>query len=172
MGIEIERKFLVMNEDWRQLPLAASPRQFLQGYLALGGEGAPEVRVRVSSPLPGDMGREEAFLTIKGKGAVVRAEFEQPMAPSDARELLNLAQGIVLEKVRYAVQTDEGLVLEIDVYGGDLAGLVVAEVELPSVNTPFAPPAFLGAEVSEDRRYKNASLAAHGMPTAKRLRPG
>ena len=147
MGIEIERKFLVVGEGWRQ----GAGTRYSQGYL--NRDAQRTVRVRIAG--------ERAFLTVKGisKGAT-RSEFEYEIPIGDARQLLALADGPVIEKTRRVVE-HEGSRWEVDEFFGDNAGLVVAELELESEDQPFARPDWLGPEVTGDSRYYNSSLAAH-----------
>ena len=152
MPIEIERKFLIASEAWRTE--VASHSGIRQGYLAVTDTAA--VRVRIVDAA--------AFLTIKSAGpAISREEFEYSIPLGDAEALLALRTGRLIEKRRYIVPHG-ALRWEIDVFSGDLAGLVIAELELPSEGTAFARPAWLGAEVTGDPRYANAGLAAHGLP--------
>jgi adenylate cyclase len=149
MGIEIERKFLVVGSGWESAP----PVRFRQGYLS--ASPGCTVRVRVAGG--------EAFLTIKGEpkgeGKLTRLECEYAIPVQDAHTMLDeLASGIVIDKVRRMVDV-EGTTWEVDVFAGPNAGLVVAEVELPSEDAPFTRPAWLGAEVSGDPRFANARLA-------------
>lgn len=147
MGIEIERKFLVVGEGWRQ-PAGAQTR-FCQGYLSR--DPARTVRVRLAG--------ERAFLTIKGATTgATRAEFEYEIPPADARALLALCDGPVVDKIRH-VAVVEGMGWEIDEFLGANAGLVVAEIELQCEDQPFTRPAWLGREVTDDARYVNANLA-------------
>lgn len=159
MGREIERKFLVRGEAWRAA--AGKPRRLVQGYLALDAARAV-VRVRLEGGggvACGDGGR--GFLTVKGKNAgIVRAEYEYEIPAAEARELLALCAGVLIVKERYEVPAGDGLIWEIDVFGDAHDGLVIAEIELPHEDTPFARPDWLGAEVSGDRRYYNVALAA------------
>ncbi len=147
MGIEIERKFLVADDGWRQA--AASRTRFSQGYLSR--DPARTVRIRIAG--------DAAFLTIKGatRGAT-RAEFEYPVPLADAQQLLALCDGPVVEKVRHLCPV-EGMTWEVDEFLGANAGLVVAEIELADEAQAFARPAWLGAEVTGDGRYVNANLA-------------
>ena len=148
MAEEIERKFLVAGEGWRAA--AAGSRVLRQGYLALTERMALRVRI---------LDDAEALLTIKSaEPGTTRAEFEYPIPLADARDLLKLHVGLVIEKRRHIVPLD-GLTWEVDVFEGAHAGLVIAEVELPAADAPFARPDWLGREVTEDRRYYNASLA-------------
>lgn len=147
MGIEIERKFLVTGDGWRQ-PASAQTR-FSQGYLSR--DPARTVRVRLAG--------ERAWLTIKGatRGAT-RAEFEYEIPPADAAQLLAMCDGPVVDKIRHLCVFD-GMSWEVDEFLGANAGLVVAEIELQSEDQVFARPSWLGAEVTCDARYVNANLA-------------
>lgn len=147
MGIEIERKFLVTGDGWRQQ--AASQTRFSQGYLSR--EPARTVRVRIAG--------DAAFLTIKGAtSGATRAEFEYPVPLADAQQLLAMCDGPVVEKLRHLCPF-EGMTWEVDEFLGANAGLVVAEIELDTEGQAFACPAWLGAEVTGDARYVNANLA-------------
>jgi adenylate cyclase len=146
MAVEIERKFLVAGNAWQQAPGVV----YRQGYL--NRDKARTVRVRVAG--------DAAFLTVKGisRGAT-RAEFEYAIPLADAQQLLTLCDGPLIEKTRYVIPY-QGTTWEVDEFGGDNAGLVVAEVELLSEDQPFARPPWLGAEVTQDARYFNSSLAS------------
>ncbi len=147
MGIEIERKFLVTGDGWRQQ--AASRTRFSQGYLSR--DPARTVRVRIAG--------DAAFLTIKGATTgATRAEFEYAVPLADAQQLLALCDGPVVEKVRHLCPF-EGMTWEVDEFLGANAGLVVAEIELDAEGQAFARPAWLGTEVTGDARYVNANLA-------------
>ncbi|MBC7666599.1 MAG: CYTH domain-containing protein [Caulobacter sp.] len=146
MGIEIERKFLVVGDAWRQAPGTA----YAQGYL--NRDKQRTVRVRVVE--------DAAWLTVKGASVgATRAEFEYPIPVADAHELLALCDGPLVRKTR-RVLVHAGATWEIDEFEGDNAGLVVAEIELASEETHFEPPPWLGAEVTHDARYFNSNLAA------------
>ena len=147
MAIEIERKFLVLGDAWRQ----ANPLRLPQGYL--NRDKARTVRVRIAG--------EQAFLTIKGasRGAT-RAEFEYEIPLQDAEQLLALSDGPVVEKFRHVLDY-QGLTWEVDEFLGDNAGLVVAEVELASEAQPIELPDWVGEGVTHDVRYFNSNLAAH-----------
>jgi adenylate cyclase len=146
MAQEIERKYLLSAEHWRS-EISTSTR-IAQGYL----NDAPERTVRVR--IKGDKG----FLTIKGKNqGIARAEFEYAIPLVDAGELLKLCPN-VLDKTRHEIHRD-GFVWEIDEFAGDNAGLIVAEIELPTIDTEFAKPDWLGEEVSGDARYYNSALS-------------
>jgi adenylate cyclase len=148
LATEIERKFLVKNDGWRA---GAEPGiRFRQGYLA-GGDKA-SVRVRVEG--------ERGNLNIKGATlGVRREEFEYPIPLADANTMLDtLSSGRLVEKTRYCVPVG-GHVWEVDVFEGDNAGLVVAEIELDHEDEPFVMPEWAGEEVSHDPRYYNVCLA-------------
>jgi adenylate cyclase len=152
MGVEIERKFLVESEAWRDE--VASHSDIRQGYLAVTGGNT--VRVRIKD--------DAAFLTVKSAGpAIRRQEFEYPIPLNDAEALLALRCGRLIEKRRHVVPHG-ALRFEVDVFSGDLAGLVIAEIELPDETTAFVRPAWLGEEVTDDPRYANVSLATNGAP--------
>jgi adenylate cyclase len=147
MATEIERKFLVNGTQWRN----GTGTRIQQGYL--NRDKARTVRVRVRA--------DQAFLTVKGlnQGAS-RAEFEYEIPLADAKELLKLSDGPIIEKTRYVV-VHEGSKWEVDEFEGDNSGLVVAEIELQSQDEPFSRPPWLGREVTDDNRYYNSSLASH-----------
>ncbi len=147
MGVEIERKFRVLSQAWRD---RAGPAEAMrQGYLSLVPERT--VRVRVT----GDRG----FLTVKGRTVgATRAEYEYPIAVADALGMLELCLQPIVHKTRSRVPAGIGLWWEIDVFLGDNAGLVVAEIELASPDQAFERPPWLGQEVTHDPRYFNANL--------------
>lgn len=146
MAIEIERKFLLKNKDWKKL---ANQGQVLQqGYLSLD----PEKTVRVRTK------KDKGYLTIKGKGSSIsRQEFEYEIPLADAQALLELCQPSIIQKTRYIVPYQEHI-WEIDVFEGDNQGLVLAEVELQTEEESILLPSWVGTEVSEDKRYYNACL--------------
>ena len=149
MPREIERKFLLKSDAWRSQVLAS--RQMSQGYLASGGNVS--IRVRIAG--------DEAWLNIKAGGFVAsRQEYEYPLPLDEARELLALAEGPLVEKTRHYVEQG-ALTWEIDEFHGDNSGLVVAELELDSEDADFARPPWLGIEVTELRRYYNVCLVKH-----------
>ena len=156
MGIEIERKFLLADDSWRA-GVARSER-IAQGYLvgvrALeSGDAHASVRVRLAG--------EQAWLNIKSATlGIERAEFEYLIPVEDAAQMLSTLCDGVLEKIRHYVTVD-GALFEVDEFLGDNQGLVVAEVELPSVDSPFPRPAWLGREVSAQVRYYNVNLIEH-----------
>jgi CYTH domain-containing protein len=146
MGTEIERKFLVCGDDWQRYGGVA----IRQGYLVREREHT--VRVRLAG--------DRATLTIKaGANALRRSEFEYEIPAADAAELLKLCKHAI-EKTRRVVDVD-GTRWEVDEFGGDNEGLVVAEVELDHEDSAFHKPAWVGREVTDDSRYLNSELAAH-----------
>ncbi len=148
MAQEIERKFLVKGDGWRD-PTNAT--RYRQGYLST--DKARTVRVRTAG--------DKAYLTIKGATeGVSRAEFEYPIPLDDANQLLGLCHRPLIEKDRYLIPYGDHE-WEVDEFFGDNEGLVVAEVELESEDQPFERPDWVGPEVSDDPRYFNASLVAH-----------
>jgi CYTH domain-containing protein len=153
VAVEIERKFLVSSPD--AIPEASEVRPIAQGYLAVTDD--TEVRVRRLG--------EEAFLTVKRGHGEVRREEEVELSAEQFDALWPLTEGWRLEKRRHYVEHD-GLTFEVDVFGGTLEGLVVAEVEFPSEeeSSRFAAPEWLGEELTGDGRYESQSLALHGRP--------
>ena len=147
MPLEIERKFLVTNDAWRAH--ARDAARFRQGYLP--GVQTASVRVRVSG--------ERAWLNIKSATlGVTRREYEYEIPLADAQDMLEvLCERPLIEKTRHHVPHGDQL-WEVDVFEGDNAGLVVAELELGSPDEPFDRPPWVGDEVSHDPRYYNVSL--------------
>lgn len=148
MALEIERKFLVLNDLWKKDVISSS--RIIQGYLTAA---ATTVRVRLRDGA--------AFLTIKGKtSGVSRSEFEYPIPVADAEEMLNtLSLDPPVEKIRYIIPAGNDLVWEVDEYLGVNAPLFTAELELPAEDTPFEKPLWLGREISGDSRYSNRALS-------------
>jgi adenylate cyclase len=155
MGIEIERKFLVVGDDWRVGVREVVP--MAQGYIndqAAMDTGAQRASVRVR--LEGDRAR----LNIKSRElGHTRKEFEYALAPDDARELLGLCVGGLIDKRRHLLE-HRGHLWEIDEFSGDNAGLIVAEIELSSADEYFERPDWLGREVTDTPRYYNLALAS------------
>jgi adenylate cyclase len=161
MPREIERKFLVNGDAWRDQ--AHRRMRMTQGYLA--GGGRVSVRVRVAG--------DEARLNLKSGGLVAsRQEYEYPIRLDEARELLALADGPLIDKTRHFVEHD-GKTWEVDEFHGDNSGLVVAEIELTREDERFSSPAWLGAEVTQLEPYYNVRLVTHpycAWTEAERLR--
>jgi CYTH domain-containing protein len=149
MKIEIERKFLLTNDDWHQ---GAAGTLYRQGYLCT----APQRTVRVR------VGGGSAILAVKGAGdGLARPEFEFPIPAADAEELLaRCCLQPLVEKYRYRIPF-AGRIWEIDEFLGANRGLVLAEIELEWVDQPVPLPSWVGAEVTADPRYYNAYLARH-----------
>lgn len=155
MGIEIERKFLVTSDAWRDAAHKVVP--MAQGYLndlamVEGGAQKASVRVRIEG--------EHAFLNLKSRErGHTRQEFDYPIPVDDARQLLALCVGGLIDKRRHYVQ-HAGHLWEVDEFLGDNAGLVVAEIELQHADEAFQMPAWAGRQVTESQRYYNLALAS------------
>lgn len=150
MAIEIERKFLVRGEAWRDQ--IHSQQRFRQAYLS--SNDISSVRVRIAD-------ERRAWISIKTSyHGISRDEFEYPIPVADACQLLQLRESEIIEKHRYHVDF-EGLTWEIDEFAGSNAGLVIAEVELEDEVQAVTLPDWIGQEVTGDRRYQNSQLAQH-----------
>ena len=147
MANEIERKFLVRDDSWRNAVRRSC--RMVQGYLPASGFS---LRLRIA----GDQG----FLTIKGPpSGISRSEFEYPVPVADAEAMLaQFGKGALVEKERFYVEY-AGKCWEVDVFAGENAGLVTAEIELESEDEPFECPPWLGEDVSHVAAYRNGSLA-------------
>lgn len=152
LRVEVERKFLV--QDPPDLGGGES-HEIEQGYLAIGRDG--EVRLRRKG--------EQLLLTAKRGGGLSREEAEVELGRDAFERLWPLTEGRRLHKRRHLIPDGE-LTIEVDVYEGDLEGLVVAEIEFPAEEAAraFQPPEWLGEEVTGDRRYLNETLATNGAP--------
>lgn len=153
MAKEIERKFLVIGSEFKEA--AFRHETIIQGYISTNPDATVRVRIK------GD----HAFLTVKTRNdGCVRNEWEFAVNKSDAEEMLQKCAGNIIEKTRWYVNAvsaeAKALVWEIDEFEGRLAGLVVAEIELPKPETPFEKPIFIGEEVTGNPAYYNSSLAA------------
>ncbi len=146
MGVEIERKYLVRGAAWRE---GAKGVNYRQGYLS--SHPGRTVRIRTA----GDKG----YLTIKGVATgAARPEYEYEIPYGEAVEMLqNLCEKPVIEKIRYKIPYG-GLLWEVDEFGGENQGLVVAEVELSDEGQAVPLPPWAGPEVTSDARYYNANL--------------
>lgn len=148
MATEIERKFLVKSDAWRDGPPG---ERICQGYLCRDEERT--VRVRTKG--------EKAYLTIKGLSeGISRQEFEYPIPFEEAESLLKMCLPELLDKTRYE-RPQGGHCWEIDVFHGANDGLIVAEIELDEEDQDFEKPDWVGEEVSDDPRYYNSCLAEH-----------
>jgi len=154
MGIEIERKFLLKDESWRQQADAGT--HYRQGYL-IGAKQA-SVRVRIEG--------DKAYLNIKSMTLGVRRyEYQYPIPLDEANEMLDtLCEKPLVEKTRYKVHHGNHE-WEIDVFAGANTGLVVAEVELESEQDKLILPSWAGVEVSDEPRYYNVNLVKHPYTT-------
>jgi adenylate cyclase len=148
MGKEIERKFLVKTDEWKEL---AKSTHYRQGYLSSQKERV--VRVRTID--------DKGFLTIKGiTVGATRLEFEYDIPLSDTKELLELCEQPIIEKSRAKIGF-AGLTWEVDEFYGVNKGLTVAEVELETEDQKFEKPDWIGEEVTGDPRYFNSNLIAN-----------
>ena len=156
-GLEIERKFLVTTPPEGLDRCESSGIR--QGYLSVG-EDRTEVRLRNRDGA--------ATLTVKQGRGRVRVEEEVELDADAFERLWRLTEGARLEKRRYLIPLDSGLTAELDVFGGDLDGLMVAEVEFPdeSAAERFEPPPWLDRELTDDPRFSSQRLAVDGMPDA------
>ncbi len=148
MPLEIERKFLVLDDSYKNL--ATSSSHIKQGYIYSGKGKTIRVRIR----------DERGYLTIKGpsdKAGLCRYEWEKEVDLHDAEELMRLCEPGIIDKTRYIIPSGKHT-FEVDEFFGENQGLVMAEVELVSEEEPFEKPPFIGKEVTGDRRYYNSHL--------------
>jgi CYTH domain-containing protein len=144
MAKEIERKFLVKDDTWRN----AKGIKFRQGYLSSVKERTVRIRTR----------EDKGYLTIKGIAVgATRLEFEYEIPREDADILLDLCEQPLIEKNRYTIEQG-GFIWEVDEFFGENLGLIVAEIELQSEDQEFPRPVWVGEEVTEDPRYFNSNL--------------
>ncbi len=149
MGIEIERKYLVKGDDWKQ---AGKGKFYQQGYLS----SHPDRTVRVRRV------EDKGYLTIKGKASgASRSEYEYPIPYPDAIEMLNhLCEQPLIEKFRYKIDY-QGLLWEVDEFQGESLGLVVAEVELTDEHQALILSPWVDREVTTEEKYYNSHLFKH-----------
>ena len=149
MTVEIERRFLLADDSWREA--ASEPLVLQQGYLSVEKERTIRVRIIGS----------QAWLTLKSYiSDMTRSEFEYEIPLAHAQAMMANMCPFKMEKYRYRVEF-EGFVYEIDEYFGDNAPLIVAEIELPSEDTEFPKPSWLGQEITSDGKFPNAYLSKH-----------
>ena len=150
MNIETERKFLVLNDDYKAQ--AVKSYRIRQGYLA--HDSGRTVRVRIRD--------DQGFLTIKGPSFMMgsRPEWEKEISRQEAEDLFPLCKPGSVDKTRWIVPAGERY-FEVDEFHGENGGLVMAEIELGSPDEPFDRPSWLGEEVTNDERYYNGYLARH-----------
>ena len=164
MNIETERKFLVLNDEYKAQ--AVNSYRICQGYIA--HDSGRTVRVRIRD--------DKGFLTIKGPSIIpgCRPEWEKEISLQEAEELFPLCKAGSVDKTRWVVPaggstgspTDlPARFFEVDEFHGENEGLVMAEIELGSPDEPFASPSWLGEEVTDDMRYYNGYLAEHPFKT-------
>ena len=147
-GMEIERKFLVRDDSYKQQACGSS--RIRQGYICSGRGRTVRVRIR------GNRG----YLTIKGPSdekGMSRYEFEKEVTLEEAEQLFRLCEPGVIDKTRWLVRSGAHT-FEVDEFHGDNEGLVMAEVELGSEDEPYEKPSFIWREVTGDRRFYNAYL--------------
>ncbi|WP_372937647.1 CYTH domain-containing protein [Seonamhaeicola sp.] len=147
--IEIERKFLVNSNAFKKD--AFKETRIIQGFLNTHKERTVRVRLKGN----------EGFLTVKGKSSddgLTRFEWETKISDTDAKNLLNICESGVIDKIRYEVQL-KNHIFEIDEFFGDNQGLIIAEVELNSKNETFEKPSWLGKEVTGNIKYYNSQLS-------------
>ena len=148
MAVEIERKFLVVGDEYRRM--AYSSDRIVQGYICRQDGNSVRVRIRDG----------RGYLTIKGPsldGGLSRYEWEREISLSEAEDLLLLCRDAKIDKRRYLVKCGNHT-YEVDEFYGDNEGLVVAEIELSDKDEPFERPSFLGKEVTGEARYYNGHL--------------
>ena len=143
--MEIERKFTI-----KELPdLSKYPyKKITQAYLNTD----PVIRIRREN--------DEYVLTYKGKGLLAREEYNLPLNKESFEHLLLKADGLVISKTRYLIPY-ESYTIELDVFEGDLAPLIMAEVEFDSEDEAYAfiPPSWFDQDVTQDKRYHNSNLS-------------
>lgn len=148
MAQEIERKFLVKDDSYRQE--ACSHSRIVQGYISSARGRTVRVRIRDG----------KGYLTIKGpsnESGTSRYEWEKEISLPEAEELMKLCEPGIIDKTRYLVRSGSH-VFEVDEFYGKNQGLVVAEVELKAEDEAFEKPRFIGKEVTGDVRYYNSFL--------------
>ena len=149
MSVEIERKFLVKNDDFKSDSYAQ--KSIKQGYL--NSDKSRTVRIRIAD--------DKAYITIKGQSNIsgtTRFEWEKEIDKNEAENLLLLCEPSIIDKTRYLVKVGPHT-FEVDEFYGDNKGLVVAEVELNSESEEFTKPNWLDKEVTGDVKYYNSSIS-------------
>ena len=146
MAFEIEHKYLVINDSYKNFEKESF--HICQGYLSR----VPERTVRVRTV------NDKGFLTIKGITThAKRHEYEYEIPFADAQELLKLCIPPIIEKIRHIVPFDNHI-WEVDEFKGDLNHVVVAEIELSSVDEKYKLPPFVGSDITGDSRYYNSNI--------------
>ena len=150
MNFEIERKFLVVSDAWRNCTLRHT--KIRQAYLDSNAKVSIRVRINDDS---------SATLTLKSRSSKLRRrEFEYAIPALDAEELISLRRSYIVEKVRHIVPYGK-LNWEVDVFSAENQGLVVAEIELPDQDHRIELPPWIGPEITGQDRYYNGTLAQH-----------
>ncbi len=154
-GVEVERRWLVQEAPSEAL--AGPAERIDQGYLTVGADGA-ETRVRRRG--------ERCVLTVKSGSGMVRREHEIELSAAQFQALWPVTEGARVEKVRHVLHSDDGHLIEFDIYDGALAGLMIAEVEFddPWAAEAFVAPYWFGHEVTAEPAYRNQNLALRGLP--------
>lgn len=155
--IEIERKFLVVSDVFKQK--AFEKVEIKQGFLNTDPERTVRVRIR----------NEEAFLTVKGKSSrdgLSRFEWEKEINKKEAENLLEICEPGKIEKTRYLVASGK-FTFEVDEFHGENEGLCIAEVELETKNDSFSKPDWLGKEVTGEVKYYNSQISKNPYKTWK-----
>ena len=149
MSLEIERKFLVFNSEYKTLSF--QKKYIKQGFL--NSDKNRVVRIRIID--------EKAFITVKGKSSddgTTRYEWEKEILLEEACQLISLCEEGIIEKYRYYHKV-ENHVFEVDEFLGDNLNLTIAEVELKNKRALFSKPSYLGKEVTGDEKYYNSNLS-------------
>jgi CYTH domain-containing protein len=160
VSVEIERRFLIE----RARPAAAQAvrtSRIRQGYVAIDDRAGVEVRVREID--------DRRLLAVKRGSGEARSEVEFEIDRATFEELWELTADRRIDKRRHFIRGEDGLVFELDVYDGSLAGFAAVEVEFdsPGESAAFSPPGWFGREVTGDARYSNARLAVDGLPVQR-----
>ena len=148
MALEIERKFLVVDDSYKQMAFSSS--RIAQGYICSARGRTVRVRIR----------DEKGYLTIKGpsgEGGLSRYEWEKEIPLEEAKELMAICEPGIIDKTRYLVRSGNHI-FEVDEFYGENEGLIIAEVELQAENEMFEKPSFIGDEVTGIVKYYNSFL--------------
>ncbi len=157
--IEIERKFLVLNNDFKKQAFAKN--EIAQGYISTNPERTVRVRIKGN----------DGFLTIKGSGnetGMSRYEWEKKIDLDEAKQLMKLCEKGAISKTRFEIKVANHI-FEVDEFYGENEGLIIAEIELESETEAFDKPNWLGKEVTNDERYYNAYLSKNPFKSWKNL---
>ncbi|MCL2755841.1 MAG: CYTH domain-containing protein [Firmicutes bacterium] len=156
MTYEIEKKFLVSNDV---IPEIKEKTKITQAYLQVN---SIEERIRSKDNIYYHTIKQDK----KDANGLVRSENEAIISKQKFQDLLKRHIGNIIEKTRTTIPLENDLAAELDIYDGELEGLVIVEVEFPNEQSAsdFHPPQWFGKEVTADKRYKNQSLALNGLP--------